>query len=76
MDRVNVGFAALTMNKDLGLSAAALGSNLFNTSSLQAPNRGTLLAELWYEQAVLDGRITVRAWQLLADQEFTTNAYA
>src|SRR3982751_6212366 len=25
VDRVNVGFAALTMNKDLGLSAAALG---------------------------------------------------
>ena len=25
VDRVNVGFAALTMNKDLGLSAAAFG---------------------------------------------------
>lgn len=31
LDRVNVGFAALTMNKDLGLSAAAfgLGSGIF-----------------------------------------------
>jgi sugar phosphate permease len=31
LDRVNVGFAALQMNKDLGLSAAAfgLGSSLF-----------------------------------------------
>ena len=25
VDRVNVGFAALTMNKDLGLSTAAFG---------------------------------------------------
>ncbi len=31
LDRVNVGFAALTMNADLGLSAAAygLGAGLF-----------------------------------------------
>jgi ACS family 4-hydroxyphenylacetate permease-like MFS transporter len=28
MDRINIGFAALTMNKDLGLSAAAYGLSL------------------------------------------------
>ena len=28
MDRINIAFAALTMNKDLGLSAAAFGISL------------------------------------------------
>ena len=28
MDRINIGFAALTMNRDLGLSAAAFGASI------------------------------------------------
>lgn len=59
-----------------GLSLNGLGSNLHTVSNLEASNRGTLLGELWYEQAVLDGKLTVRAGQLLADQEFLTSQYA
>ena len=28
IDRINIGFAALTMNRDLGLSAAAFGTSI------------------------------------------------
>ena len=28
IDRINIGFAALTMNRDLGLSAAAFGASI------------------------------------------------
>lgn len=59
-----------------GLSLNGLGGNLHTVSNLEASNRGTLLGELWYEQAVLDGKLTVRAGQLLADQEFLTSQYA
>ena len=59
-----------------GLSLNALGSNLHTASNLEASNRGTLLGELWYEQAALDGKLTVRAGQLLADLEFISSAYA
>jgi hypothetical protein len=38
LDRVNVSFAALTMNKDLGLSASALTKRLRNASSNQCSN--------------------------------------
>ena len=44
IDRVNVGFAALTMNKDLGLSPAAygFGASIFFVGYLifQVPGRG------------------------------------
>lgn len=59
-----------------GLSLNALGSNLHTISNLEASNRGTLLGELWYEQAFASGKFTVRAGQLLADQEFITSQYA
>ncbi len=59
-----------------GLSLNALGGNLHTVSNIEASNRGTLLGELWYEQAVLDGKFTVRAGQLLADVEFLSSEYA
>ena len=58
-----------------GLSANALGGNLMVASSIEA-NRGALLGELWYEQDMLGGKLTVRAGQLLADTEFITSRYS
>ena len=58
-----------------GLSLNALGNNLHTVSSLEA-GRGALLFELWYEQALLDGKLTVRVGQLAADQEFMVSQYA
>ena len=58
-----------------GLSANALGGNLMVASSIEA-NRGALLGELWYEQDMLGGKLTVRVGQLLADTEFITSRYS
>ena len=57
-----------------GLSQNALGNNLHTVSSLEAP-RGTLLFELWYEQALLDKKLSLRIGQLAADQEFMVSQY-
>lgn len=57
-----------------GLSLNALGNNLHTVSSLEA-ERGTLLFELWYEQA-FGKTVSVRVGQLAADQEFMVSAYA
>lgn len=56
------------------LSADALGGNLNAASNIEA-DRGTLLAELWYEQAVLGGKLTVRVGQQFADSEFIATEY-
>ena len=52
--------------------------NLDNTgmtiSSLEA-QRGTLLFELWYEQALLGKRLSVRVGQIAAHQEFMVTQY-
>lgn len=58
-----------------GLSLNNLGNNGNTVSSLEAV-RGTLLFELWYEQALLDKRLSIRAGQLAADQEFMVSTYA
>lgn len=58
-----------------GLSANALGNNIQTVSSLEA-ERGTLLDELWYEQALFDDRLSIRVGQLAADTEFMTSRYA
>src|ERR1700730_1124940 len=60
LDRVNVGFAALTMNKDLGLSSTAfgLGAGLFFVSYflLEVPSNIALQrfgARLWIARIML-----------------------
>jgi len=58
-----------------GLSQNALGNNLHTVSSLEAL-RGTLLFELWYEQALFNDKVAVRVGQLAADQEFMVSRYA
>lgn len=57
-----------------GLGLNDLGNNLNTPSSLESL-RGTLLFELWYEQSLLDGRLSVRLGQLAADQEFMISQY-
>lgn len=49
LDRTNVGFAALTMNKELGMTAEALGlgAGLFYVGYLILEIPGGLLAERW-----------------------------
>ncbi len=58
-----------------GLSVNALGNNLNTVSSLET-QRGTLLFELWYEQALFDKKLAIRVGQLAADQEFIISQYA
>lgn len=58
-----------------GLSLNDLGNNLHTVSSIEA-YRGTLLFELWYEQALFDKTLQVRVGQLAADQEFMISQYA
>jgi len=75
-----VGLPGLTFHANAfqihgrGLSQANLG-NLLVASGIEAlPS--TRLFELWGEQKVLDGRVTVRAGQLAADSEFIVSQYA
>src|SRR4051794_23686110 len=56
-----------------GLSANNI-LNLNVISSIEA-TRATRLFELWYEQAVLDGALSVRIGQQAADQEFQISTY-
>ena len=58
-----------------GLSLNNLDNNLNTVSSIEA-YRGTLLFELWYEQALLDKKLQIRVGQLAADQEFQISQYA
>jgi porin len=58
-----------------GLSLNNLGNNLNTVSSIEA-YRGTLLFELWYEQALFDKQLQIRVGQLAADQEFMISQYA
>ena len=57
-----------------GLSRNDLDSNLSTISSIEAL-RGTLLFELWYQQSLLGGRLSIRVGQLAADQEFMISQY-
>ncbi len=56
-----------------GLTANNIG-NLNVTSGIEAP-KTTRLFELWYEQSLADGKVTVRVGQQAADQEFITSQY-
>lgn len=56
-----------------GLTANNLG-NLNVISGIEAP-KTTRLFELWYEQSLADGKVTVRVGQQAADQEFITSQF-
>ena len=58
-----------------GLSLNDLDNNGTTVSGIEAL-RGTLLFELWYEQAVLAGKLGIRVGQMAADQEFIISQYA
>ncbi len=57
-----------------GLSANDIG-NLNLVSSIEA-DPATRLFELWYQQALLGGKLDIRVGQLAADQEFILSRYA
>ena len=58
-----------------GLSLNNLDNNLNTVSGIEAM-RGTLLFELWYEQVLLDKKLSIRVGQLAADQEFMISQYS
>jgi porin len=57
-----------------GVSGCCLGGNLLTTSGIEA-TPATRLFELWLEQKLLDGKVSVRAGQLAADSEFILSQY-
>ncbi len=70
---VDWGGATLAMNayqiRGRGLSANDLGNNLMTASNIEA-TRATRLFHLYLEQALLDGKLSIRAGQIAADDEF------
>jgi porin len=58
-----------------GLSANDLGSNLMTASNIEAA-RSTRLFDLWIEQLLFDGALSIRGGQIAADDEFFTSLYA
>ena len=58
-----------------GLGPANLANSGTAVSGIEA-QRGTLLYELWYEQVLLDRRLSLRVGQLAADQEFMLSTYS
>ncbi|HVJ51248.1 MAG TPA: carbohydrate porin [Aliidongia sp.] len=58
-----------------GLSANDLGNNLATASNIEA-GRSTRLFDLWVEQVLFQGMVSVRAGQIAADDEFFTSQYA
>ena len=65
--------ATLAMNayqiRGRGLSANDLGNNLMTASNIEA-TRATRLFHLYFEQALYDGKLSIRAGQIAADDEF------
>ena len=57
-----------------GLSANYLGNNLLTASNIEA-SRATRLFDLWLQQKLFDGALSVRAGQLAADDEFVISQY-
>ena len=57
-----------------GLSLNNLANNFHTVSSLEA-YRGTLLFELWYQQAFFNKKLEIRVGQLAVDQEFMISQY-
>jgi porin len=58
-----------------GLSANDLGNNLLVVSNIEA-ERTTRLFDLWLQQELLDGLLSIRVGQLAADDEFIVSQYA
>jgi porin len=58
-----------------GLSANYLGNNLMTASNIEAA-RTTRLFDLWLQQTLFDGFLSVRAGQIAADDEFIISQYA
>lgn len=58
-----------------GLSANYLGGNLMTASNIEA-TRATRLFDLWIEQVLFDGMVSIRAGQIAADDEFFISEYA
>lgn len=58
-----------------GLSANDLGGNLMTVSNIEAA-RATRLFDLWIEQVLFDGMVSIRAGQIAADDEFFISEYA
>jgi porin len=57
-----------------GLAANYLGNNLLTASNIEA-SRATRLFDLWLQQKLFDGALSVRVGQLAADDEFVTSEY-
>ena len=58
-----------------GLSANNLGGNLMTASNIEAAP-STRLFDLWIEQLLFGGALSIRAGQIAADDEFFTSLYA
>lgn len=58
-----------------GLSTNNLGGNLLGPSNIEA-TRTTRLFDAYYQQSVLDDKVSIRAGQIAADDEFITSQYA
>jgi porin len=58
-----------------GLSGNYLGGNLMTASNIEA-SRSTRLFDLWIEQLLFDGALSIRGGQIAADDEFFTSTYA
>ena len=58
-----------------GLSANYLDRNLLTVSNIEAA-RSLRLFDLWGEQVMLDGRVSVRVGQIAADDEFFISQYS
>jgi porin len=58
-----------------GLSVNDLNNNLATASNIEAA-RSTRLFDLWVEQVLFQGMVSVRAGQIAADDEFFTSQYA
>ena len=58
-----------------GLSANYLGGNLMPASNIEAL-RSTRLFDLWIEQLLFEGALSIRGGQIAADDEFFTSLYA
>lgn len=57
-----------------GLSAKDLGNNFLVASSIEAL-RSSRLFDLWFQQELFDRRVSVRAGQIAADDEFFISDY-
>ena len=60
LDRVNVGFAALTMNKDLGISATAYGLGAWGKTTVRDQEEPTELEDNL--EAGLEARLHSPTW--------------